>query len=105
MLIEPTIAVFVGAYVTVVIVGHALLAAAVLKCLRERMAGSPPEGVSAGRGTPFHEIDVLPVKSTSATVARKRVWILGKNAPHGFSEQKQALSHDVRYVVAVASLC
>jgi hypothetical protein len=114
MLIELTVAAFVGAYITVVIIGHALLAAAVLKCLREGKAGSPPEKVAAGRGTPFDEIEVLPVKSTSAKerssqadvpIRRKRVWILGKNAPRGFSEQKQALSHDLRYVVAVASLC
>lgn len=113
MFIQLTITVFVAAYIAIVAVGHVLLVAAVLRYLREGFTDGRPQRAAAGRATSHGEMKPLSVRSPTkypATQARADIahWqgSVARESPLlNFSERRQALGCDLRYVTVTGSQC
>ena len=110
MSLELTVTVFVAAYIVIVAIGHVLLVAAILKCLREDFIDGRPQRAAAGRATPDGEMKPLPVRSSptkdltaqgGADIEPWQAFGSRENAPLNFADQRQALDRDLRYVVTV----
>jgi hypothetical protein len=119
MVLELAATVLAAAYIGIVAFGHVLLVAAILKCLRDDRARARLQKAAADRAWALGETTSIPGRMSSRqsrmAVGGVEVDLGGLNVEHGqssvsrenallsFADQRQILSRDLQYVMAVTA--